>query len=245
MSRMKPRERILIALDVEDIDEARQLISTLSPYVGGFKVGHWLIGRYGIERLVSYLSHAKIFLDAKFFDIPNTVAAAVRAAVKSGVWMINLHALGGREMMQRAVAAAKAAASEIGTEPPVIIAVTMLTSFAESDLKNIGIENTSVLEEVLKLARLAKEAGLDGVVASPHEIKAIKKECGQDFKVVTPGICPVWASSPDQKRISTPAEALQLGADYIVIGRAVVNPPKKIGGPVNAIQKILEEIGDG
>jgi orotidine-5'-phosphate decarboxylase len=179
----------------------------------------------------------KLFLDLKYHDIPNTVAGAVRSAAKHGVHMLTLHTSGGREMLAKAAEAAAQEAARSGKSRAYLLGVTVLTSFKESELKDIGVP-ASVTEQVLRLASLAREAGLDGVVCSPQEIEIIKKELGKDFLVVTPGIRPDWAAAQDQKRIMTPAEALKKGADYIVIGRPITGAPS----PHKAFLKIVEEL---
>ncbi|GAA61553.1 orotidine-5'-phosphate decarboxylase [Pseudoalteromonas sp. BSi20652] len=171
-----------------------------------------------------------VFLDLKFHDIPNTVAKAVTAAAKMGVWMVNVHASGGFEMMNKA----KQALDKFGDKAPLLIAVTVLTSMDEDELKRLGIEK-SPKEQVLYLAKLAKEAGLDGVVCSAQEAGALKMELGESFKLVTPGIRPEGSDAGDQKRIMTPKQAIDAGSDYLVIGRPITqaNDPVKVVNDVN------------
>ena len=241
---MKPQERIIIALDASSIEEAASLADEIGP-VGALKVGLELITSCGAPQVVKEISkRGRIFFDAKFKDIPNTVLGAARAAVRMGVWMFNVHALGGLEMMRSARAGAEEEAKKLNAPKPLIIAVTVLTSLDKDSLGEIGFGSIKTADEIkglaVRLALLAKKAGLDGVVASPDEIEPIKKACGEDFLVVAPGVRPKWAASNDQKRITTPAEAINRGADFIVIGRPVTRPPT--GGPKSALERILEEI---
>ena len=227
---------IIVALDVTSAEAAASLVHELSGTVGAYKIGLELFNAVGIGifgHLREVDSKAKIFYDAKFHDIPNTVAGAVRSANNHNVWMVNVHASGGRAMMKAAVAAA----SEADVKP-LVIAVTVLTSLDDSDLNNdLGIRRT-VRSQVVALAELAKESGCDGVVASPHEIKAIKQACDREFLVITPGVRPAGASLGDQKRVMTPGEAVALGADYIVVGRPITGA----GSPRDAAINILREI---
>jgi orotidine-5'-phosphate decarboxylase len=228
-------KRIIVALDVGSREEAIPLIRQLEG-VEIFKVGLKLFTAEGPSLLKEVkILRKKIFLDLKLHDIPNTVAEAVKVAVKHGAHMLTLHASGGREMMERAVDAAK----KEGTDKPLLLAVTILTSLKDDQLQEIGMAaDTST--QVLKLAKLAQEAGVDGVVCSPQEIEIIRKEIGKDLLVVVPGIRPSWAVAHDQKRIMTPSLAIQKGADYLVIGRPIIAAPS----PQEAFLKILDELGD-
>lgn len=245
---MNNKNKIIVALDVNNIDDARALVRDLNPYVGAFKVGLEIMNACGAPQVVSALKEEgaeKIFFDAKFKDIPNTVAGAVRAATSLGVWMFNVHALGGRKMMEETLKASKETASGLSIDKPIILAVTILTSFNPMQLSELGLKVNSdkdLQDEVLRLALLAKEAGLDGVVASPQEISLIREACGPDFKIVTPGVRPVWATKCDQQRVMTPKDAINAGADYLVIGRPITKPPESVGSSVIAAKKILEEI---
>ncbi|MGB4198344.1 MAG: orotidine-5'-phosphate decarboxylase, partial [Tepidanaerobacteraceae bacterium] len=207
-------------------------VKLLKHKVSVFKVGLELFCSEGPE-IVNKINDlgCKVFLDLKFHDIPNTVAGAARAALSTGAFMFNVHASGGREMMRKVREMIDAAELP---EKPIVIAVTVLTSLDESDLNDINISK-SPLEQVKTLALLTKESGLDGVVASPREITAIREVAGQDFVIVTPGVRPAWAQAGDQKRIMTPAEALDAGASYIVVGRPVTAAPN----PVEAIDKLF------
>lgn len=231
---MDPSERILVALDTTDVDRAKALALTLAGQVGGIKLGKEFFtanGPAGVRAVTG--AGQPLFLDLKFHDIPNTVAGAIRSAMALGPLILNVHAAGGTAMM-RAAAAAVAAA---GTTRPLLIAVTVLTSLGDEDLAEIGIPG-STADQVLRLAHLAQACGLDGVVCSAHEITAIRQACGPDFKLVVPGIRPVWAVAGDQKRVMTPAEAVALGADYLVIGR----PITAAEDPVGAARRIGEEL---
>lgn len=237
---MDIREKIIIALDAGTKEEALALVGQLDE-ARVFKVGMELFTAEGRALLEELARRAKkCFLDLKYHDIPNTVAGAARSAVRQGVAMLTLHASGGREMMRRAAEAASAEAAKAGQARPLLFGVTVLTSLGDNDLQDIGCPSPAG-DQVLRLAGLAKAAGLDGVVSSPQEIEIIKRELGKDFLVVTPGIRPVWAASHDQKRILTPAEAVRLGVDYLVIGRPITAAPS----PGEALRRILEEIKAG
>lgn len=228
------KDRLIVALDVADRTSALRLVEQLQGLVGMFKVGLELYTACG-PALVSEIIDAgeRVFLDLKFHDIPNTTAGAARAAARLGVSLFNLHALGGAEMMR----AAAQAISELDPRP-ALLGVTVLTSMNKGDLSEVGVVS-EVEDEVLRLAALAHNSGLDGVVASPREIRLIRERVSSErFIILTPGIRPAWSESGDQKRISTPAAALRDGADFIVIGRAITASPD----PRAAAQRILEEI---
>lgn len=230
-------KKIIVALDVGTEEEALRLTRQL-PESEIFKIGLELFTAKGpslFEKLQS--QNKKVFLDLKLHDIPNTVAGAVRVGTRHGVHMMTLHTSGGKEMMERAADAAAEEATKLGTERPLLVGVTVLTSLKTEHLQTIGIESNTE-EQVLRLAGLAQKAGLDGVVCSPQEIDLVKGEYGREFLVVAPGIRPAWAAAQDQKRILTPAQAVRKGADYIVIGRPIIKDPN----PKNAFQKILEEL---
>lgn len=237
----KIKEKIVLALDVEELDEAKRLVDELSSYVGTFKVGLQLYTKYGNE-VVDCIKdkNAGFFLDVKLHDIPNTVEKASENVILRGASFFNVHATGGLEMMKASVRGAKKACEKTGANPPIILAVTMLTSISNEVLENEFEIQKDVSKFALSLARLAKEAGLTGVVASAWEAKAIKEACGADFKVLCPGIRPEWSAKNDQKRIATPKFAINEGADYLVIGRAVTAAQNR----VEAMEKIYEEIGE-
>jgi orotidine-5'-phosphate decarboxylase len=211
---MNARERLIVALDVPKADEARVLIDRLAGRVGLFKIGSQLFTAAGprfVQELVG--RGEKVFLDLKFHDIPNTVAGAVSSASRLGVSLIDVHGLGGRAMLEAAVGALPA----MGTR---LLAITILTSHDEGSLEQVGL-NGSVHDAVRRLALLAMEAGVDGVVASPHEVGIIREACGTEFLIVTPGIRPAGAVAGDQVRAATPAAALAAGADLVVVGRPI------------------------
>jgi len=231
---MKPSERILVAIDTTDVDRAQALAQALAGHVGGIKLGKEFFtanGPQGVRTVAG--GEQPLFLDLKFHDIPNTVAGAIRAALALDPKILNVHAAGGRAMMQ----AAAEAAGEAGANRPLLIAVTVLTSLGDEDLAEIGV-NSSASDQVVRLARLAQNCGLDGVVCSAHEISAIRDACGADFKLVVPGIRPAWAAKGDQKRIMTPGEAVALGADYLVIGRPITGADD----PIAAAKRIEKEL---
>jgi orotidine-5'-phosphate decarboxylase len=236
------RHKLIVALDVPGADPASRLAKQLRGHVGMFKVGSELFSAEGpaaVRKLVA--AGDKVFLDLKFHDIPNTVRAAAREAAQLGVSMLNVHASGGSKMMRAAVEGAREGSERAGTSRPLVLAVTALTSLASEDLQEIGL-NGEPEEVVVRLARLAQAAGLDGVVASAREIAPIRKACGPRFVIVTPGIRPELArdSAPapnsagvessrnaldDQARIATPLAAIQAGADFLVVGRPITQAP--------------------
>ena len=232
------KDRLIVALDVESAEEARRLVGELKEFTGAFKVGLQLFTLAG-PSLVSELCNAgiKVFLDLKFHDIPNTVAKAGIEAARLGIWMFNVHASGGNEMMRATVSEVSAFCDRQDVPRPLIIGVTVLTSSADDNLRQIGIE-TPAADQVIRLARLAKDAGLDGVVASPLESERIRAEFGPGFEIVTPGVRPFNASNDDQKRVMTPSDAIRVGADHLVIGRPIIGA----ADPAAAAREILQEI---
>lgn len=214
---LTPEQRLLVALDTTDADAAAALAGRLKGAVGGAKVGSELFTARGPAAVRAIAAHGvPVFLDLKFHDIPNTVAGAIRSALALRPFMINVHASGGAAMMKAAAEAARAA----GPDRPLVIAVTVLTSLDEHDLAAIGVHG-SVVDQVVRLARMAWACGLDGVVTSAKEAMAIRGALGKEFMLVVPGIRPFAADVGDQKRFVTPKEAVALGADYLVIGRPI------------------------
>ncbi|HEV2860678.1 MAG TPA: orotidine-5'-phosphate decarboxylase [Pyrinomonadaceae bacterium] len=234
------KEKLIVALDVETAREARRVYGELRDAVGMFKVGSQLFTAEGpslVRELVD--DGARVFLDLKFHDIPNTVASAAREAVRLGVSLFNVHACGGGEMMRRAADAVGEEAGRLGVERPRLIAVTVLTSMDAASLEETGYTGPTLEEQVARLARLAADSGLDGVVASPHEIGLVRSTVNsRDFIVVTPGVRPAGSSEDDQKRVMTPAGAVRAGADFIVVGRAILGAPD----PVRAAREIVDEM---
>jgi orotidine-5'-phosphate decarboxylase len=234
-------ERLFVALDLVELDAALKLARQLAGSAGGLKLGLEFFqanGPAGVSRLAA--TKQRLFLDLKFHDIPNTVAGAVRAAAALGPYMLNVHASGGRAMMEAAVKAAGEGAARAGKTKPLVIGVTVLTSLADDDLRDVG-QSGPVNDQVRRLAGLARAAGLDGVVCSAREVTALRADCGPDFKLVVPGIRPTWAASQDQKRIMGPADAVAQGADFLVVGRPITGAPD----PRAAARSIAQEIAKG
>jgi orotidine-5'-phosphate decarboxylase len=222
--------KVVVALDFDNKEDALAFVDKIQPNDCRLKVGKEMFTYFGPEFVKELTSRGfDVFLDLKFHDIPNTVAKAVTAAAELGVWMVNVHASGGSEMMIKA----KQALEKYGDKAPLLIAVTVLTSMGEEDLLGLGITK-SPAEQVMALAKLTKEAGLDGVVCSAWEAESLKTNLGSDFILITPGIRPAGTPSDDQKRIMTPAEAIEVGVDYLVIGR----PITKAENPQNVLQSI-------
>ncbi|MBF0550922.1 MAG: orotidine-5'-phosphate decarboxylase [Deltaproteobacteria bacterium] len=238
---MDLRNKICVALDVDNCQKAKNIVTLLKNEVGLFKVGFQLFTDPGSSSFLDELvgMGVKVFLDLKINDIPNTALNAAKNLVKRGVYMFNVHASGGSNMLRSTAEAAAEEADKLGLIRPVVLAVTVLTSIDSQILKtelNVGV---SIEEQVISLARLAKQSGLDGVVASPRETKLVKSACGENFIVLTPGIRPAWSvKADDQKRVTTPREAIQNGSDFIVIGRPIIGAPD----PQAAVSKIISEI---
>ncbi len=226
--------RIVVALDFDNAADCLALAERLDPAMCRLKVGKELFTNCGpsiVEQLQA--KGFDIFLDLKFHDIPNTVAKAVKAAAKLGVWMVNVHASGGERMM----VAAREALAQIDGRKPLLIAVTVLTSMESEDLRGVGIDREPDAQ-VLELARLARKAGLDGVVCSAQEVAMLRADLGDDFCLVTPGIRPVGANADDQRRIVTPQNAIELGSHYLVIGRPITQAPN----PIDACKAIVDSL---
>jgi orotidine-5'-phosphate decarboxylase len=237
-NQISAKDRLIVALDVPDRASALTLVEQLSGLVGMFKIGSQLFTAEGPDLVREIVRGGeKVFLDLKFHDIPNTVAGAVESAARLGVSILNVHTLGGSEMM-RAAAHAVGDRGLLWITRPAVLGVTVLTSMDKADLADVGIPS-DLSAEVVRLATLAQDSGLDGIVASPHEIRLIR-ECitAERFIILTPGIRPAWSSKGDQKRIATPADAIRDGADFLVIGRAITDSDN----PRAAAERILEEI---
>lgn len=232
-------ERVLVGLDTPDLARAAGLVAALRGLVGGFKLGKEFLAAQGAPAARAAVGGEPLFLDVKFHDIPNTVAAAIRALAHQRPAIVNVHAAGGPAMLRAAAEAAREAAEDLEVERPWVIAVTVLTSLDEDDLAEVG-QQGPLEAQVLRLARLAQDCGLDGVVCSPREIAALRAACGPDFKLVVPGIRPAWAAAGDQKRIMTPADALAAGADRLVIGR----PITAAEDPAAAARRIAAELAE-
>lgn len=239
------KERLLVALDLPMLSTALATASLLSGHVGGFKVGLELCTSEGVPTVIEALSPKGelIFLDLKLKDIPHTVGHTVTVIAHKfarSVRMLTLHCDGGTAMLKAAVNATRSCS--IKSPLPLLIGVTVLTSLNQEMLAHeLGVKEP-LSDYVVRLACLAKEAGLDGVVASPHEVPAIKQACGKDFLTITPGVRPHWAHRGDQQRVMTPAEAIQAGADYLVIGRPITEADHAEGGPIAAVERIIKEI---
>ncbi len=237
------KEKIILALDLSSPEEARKTIDTFREEVGAFKIGLQLFTAAGASFVRELTARGvKIFLDLKFHDIPNTVASAAVEAARMGVWMFNVHASGGGEMMRETVGRVNEVCSRENLDRPKMIAVTVLTSSNAETLRETGVQ-TALTEQVLNLARLASECEMDGVVASPQEIAMIRDGIGrEDFLIVTPGVRPTFkaafATADDQKRVMTPAEAITAGSDHLVIGRPIL----QAADPLEAVRKIVREM---
>jgi orotidine-5'-phosphate decarboxylase len=230
---MTSDSRIIVALDFATVGQARDFVGKIGPESCRLKVGKELFTRGGPELVREFVGRGfDVFLDLKFHDIPNTVAQACAAAAELGVWMVNVHALGGEKMMRAAREAIAA-----GGKPTRLIAVTILTSMDEAQLSAVGLTG-SIEDHVLRLAKLARQSGLDGVVCSPREAPMLRAALGRDFLLVTPGVRPAGSSADDQSRITTPAQAVRNGSDYLVIGRPITAAPD----PIAAIANVTAEL---
>jgi len=237
MNKLKPHERIFVALDTAELKEALELSRALKGLVGGVKLGKEFFTACGPEGVQAVNDCGMpVFLDLKFHDIPNTVASAIKASMLLSPYMVNVHASGGETMMRAAIQSAE----KESEKRPLILGVTVLTSMDKSDLSGVGIKS-SIPDQVLRLASLCQISGLDGVVCSAQEVEVLREHFGKNFILVVPGIRPHWASKNDQKRIVTPTAAIATGADYLVIGRPITSADD----PVEAANKIAAEIADG
>ncbi len=238
-SRLTSQDRLVIALDLDDADLALSLVDELRDAVGMFKVGHQLFTAFGPEIVRRITGRGcRVFLDLKYHDIPATVAKASAEAVKLGASIFNVHALGGLDMMRAAAESAQDTAARLGVPPPAVLAVTVLTSMDEQGLRRELKIGRSLPRTVSHFAKMAKRAGLNGVVASPQEIALLRRSVRGAFVILTPGVRPAWAGKDDQKRVLTPGEAIAAGADYIVVGRPVL----KADNRKRAVELIVSEI---
>jgi orotidine-5'-phosphate decarboxylase len=235
---MQSDPRLIAALDFPTVEAAKKAVEEIDDAVAYYKVGMELYYAAGNDMIRFLKEHnKKVFLDLKLQDIPNTVASALKVEARLGVDMINVHAVGGKKMMEAAAKAVKETAEELGVERPKLIAVTILTSMDEEQFADLNYKNT-IPEQVVALAKLAKAAGLDGVVASPKEAAAIREACGPDFLIVTPGVRPAGSALDDQSRVTTPAQAFANGSTHIVVGRPIMKAEDR----KQAAEAIVEEI---
>lgn len=235
---MAKGERIIVAMDVNNIDELEKLVDKLRSVVKIFKIGNELFTSCGFQAIdVVRRKGGRVFLDLKFHDIPNTVMKASKAITRHGIHMFTVHTMGGLDMMRQAVEASREEAIRLKAPPPLVLGVTVLTSMTAQDMPLIGIEGT-LTDEVLRLAKLAEKAGLSGIIASPRELPVLRKSLRKDFLIVTPGVRPLWSQKNDQGRVATPKEAMENGADYLVVGRPITAEED----PRSAADKIINEI---
>jgi orotidine-5'-phosphate decarboxylase len=237
-ARKSMRERLIVALDLDDLEQVKEFVQMLAAEVGMFKVGKQLFTHAGpqVVRLIHELG-GEIFLDLKFHDIPSTVAKAAIEATRLGVKMFNVHASGSLKMMRMTATEVRRVCRQENRNRPIMLAVTVLTSLDQSDLKKLGV-NAGVADQVVRLALLTREAGMDGVVASPHEVADIRDACGRRFVIVTPGIRPASGKRDDQRRVMTPADAMRSGVDYIVVGRPILQAKE----PIMVAREIVAEM---
>lgn len=242
MNITKPRtaqERIILALDVDDLEEAERLVVELKDYVGYFKVGLQLFTSYGFSAIKMIKDHGgKVYCDLKFHDIPNTVSHACSNLIKHNINFFNIHLQGGSKMISQVVKTAKDTAKSLEINPPIILGVSLLSSFGQRTLSEELSVERNIEDYIVKLARLAKDNGLNGIVAGASETKKIRQEFGDDFIILCPATRPTWAAVNDQVRVDTPAEAINAGIDYLVIGRPITDAKDKIA----AVNLIIDEI---
>lgn len=233
------KERIILALDVDDLGEAEKLVVELKDYVGFFKVGLQLFTSYGFSAIKMIRDHgAKVYCDLKFHDIPNTVSHACSNLIKHNINFFNIHLQGGSKMVSQVVKTSKDTAKNLGIEPPTILGVSLLSSFGQRTLSEELCVEKNIEDYIVKLAQMAKDNGLNGIVAGASECKRIRQEFGEDFIILCPATRPTWAAVNDQVRVDTPAEAIKWGVDYLVIGRPITDAKDKI----SAVNLIIDEI---
>lgn len=242
MSIIKPttaKDRIILALDVDDLKEAEKLVVELRDYVGFFKVGLQLFTSYGFSAIKMIRDYGgKVYCDLKFHDIPNTVSHACSNLIRHNINFFNLHLQGGSKMVSQTVKTARDMAKELNMEPPTILGVTLLSSFGQRTLSEELCVEKNIEDYIMQLAKVAKDNGLDGIVAGASEAKKIRQEFGEDFIILCPATRPTWAAINDQVRVDTPSEAICSGVDFLVIGRPITDAEDKIG----AVNLIIEEI---
>lgn len=240
------KDRIILALDVDNLKDAEDLVKELKDYVGYFKIGLPLIVNYGYEAFRLLEEHgAKCYYDCKFHDIPHTVQQACINLVKNGIGFFNVHIQGGSKMTSSVVKASRAAAKSYGIEPPTILGVTLLSSFGQKTLTTELCVDRNIEDFVIQLAKVAKETGLDGVIASAEEARRIRKEIGKDFIILCPAIRPTWASVNDQVRVDTPRDAIMAGVDYMVVGRPITTAENRVAAAklvIDEIETALEDL---
>lgn len=237
MSPSRNHHRVFVAIDTQDIAEAVKLARALLNTVGGLKLGKEFFTAHGPDGVRTVAKGQQLLLDLKFHDIPNTVAGAVRAAVRLRPFMLTIHALGGLAMIEAAVRAAREAAESLEASKPLLLGVTVLTSLDEQDLEATG-QRGPVPQQVLRLAELAQAGGCDGVICSPQEVATLRDAMGPEFLLVVPGVRPTWAKGQDQKRVMGPAEAMAAGADYLVVGRPITQAADRLA----AAKRIAAEL---
>lgn len=242
--KLSAKDRLVVALDVDSREQAISLVEELNPFVGLFKIGSQLFTATGPQLVKEIINRgAKVFLDLKYHDIPNTVASAVVAAMRLGVSICNVHALGGLAMMRQVAEECEKVAAKESLTKPIILAVTVLTSHDQASLNDLAI-NENLSDLVVRLAKLTQKAGLDGVVASAQEITLIRNATQSPFVVLTPGLRPAQSDTQDQKRVMTPEEALKAGSDYLVIGRPILahpNPAKAAAEIVASLENLSNQ----
>lgn len=241
------RDRLVLALDVNTMAEAKELVTELKDYVGVFKVGLQLFTSVGPDIIKMIQDEGReIFFDGKFHDIPNTVAKASANLVKHGVTFFNIHTTGGSKMISTTVKLAKETAKSLGLPKPTILGVTILTSFGQRTLTEELLICQNIDDYVGKLAKLGKDSGLDGIIASATDVPKIRKECGEDFIILCPAIRPTWSVVNDQIRVVTPTDAIKMGVDYLVIGRPITSASDKVSAAklvLDEVEEAIQELG--
>lgn len=242
MTMIKPieaKDRIILALDVDDLDEAEKLVVELKDYVGYFKVGLQLFTSYGFSAIKMIKDHGgKVYCDLKFHDIPNTVSHACSNLIKHNINFFNLHLQGGSKMIMQAVKTSKDVAKSLSVDPPTILGVSLLSSFGQRTLtEELGVDK-GLEDYIMSLAKIAKDCGLNGIIAGASESKKIRQELGEDFIILCPATRPTWAAVNDQVRVDTPTDAIKAGVDYLVIGRPITDAEDK----TSAVKLIIDEI---